>query len=98
MALPIGWDKVTNSYGTTFRCLIRDGRSILVVESVGIDTRPDLMKEAIAAIGIKEKESRPLRPAAPVRPIIRDGRTGRNARCGCGSGRKFKRCCGRGKT
>lgn len=25
--------------------------------------------------------------------VVRTGRTGRNAPCPCGSGRKFKRCC-----
>jgi len=35
----------------------------------------------------------PLPP--PVEPIQSDGKTGRNDPCPCGSGKKFKQCCGR---
>lgn len=31
----------------------------------------------------------------PPRPIVRSIRIGRNAACPCGSGAKFKHCCGR---
>jgi SEC-C motif-containing protein len=34
--------------------------------------------------------------AAPVRQFVRSGpKTGRNDPCPCGSGKKFKKCCGR---
>ena len=38
-----------------------------------------------------------LRKLAQVRshPITRPGRPGRNEPCPCGSGQKYKRCCGR---
>jgi preprotein translocase subunit SecA len=32
----------------------------------------------------------------PPKPVRRDGdKTGRNALCPCGSGKKYKRCCGK---
>ena len=35
-------------------------------------------------------------PAAPRAPIVRDGRkVGRNDPCPCGSGKKYKQCCGK---
>lgn len=62
--------------------------------------------EQIKAIG---RRSFPKRPASLRRPrlspppslpssIKRDKRVGRNDRCPCGSGRKFKRCCARQPT
>jgi hypothetical protein len=40
------------------------------------------------------RESSFSRPA-PVAPLARDERVGRNEPCPCGSGKKFKKCCGR---
>jgi type VI protein secretion system component VasK len=33
--------------------------------------------------------------AAPLRPVISASQIGRNSLCPCGSGRKYKRCCGK---
>jgi len=33
--------------------------------------------------------------AAPLRPVISPPKIGRNSLCPCGSGRKYKRCCGK---
>ena len=33
--------------------------------------------------------------AAPLRPVISPSQIGRNSLCPCGSGRKYKRCCGK---
>jgi len=33
-------------------------------------------------------------PAFPTEPIIREAKVGRNDPCPCGSGKKFKKCCG----
>ena len=33
--------------------------------------------------------------AAPLRPVISPPQIGRNSLCPCGSGRKYKRCCGK---
>jgi uncharacterized protein len=40
--------------------------------------------------------SMPLTPGAPSRPDHTSNKIGRNDPCPCGSGRKFKKCCGRG--
>ena len=29
----------------------------------------------------------------PLRPVVSNGRTGRNEACTCGSGKKYKKCC-----
>jgi len=29
----------------------------------------------------------------PLRPVVSDGRPGRNEACPCGSGKKYKKCC-----
>ncbi|MGN6642071.1 MAG: SEC-C metal-binding domain-containing protein [Verrucomicrobiota bacterium] len=34
-------------------------------------------------------------PDAPPSPFIPSPKVGRNEQCPCGSGKKFKRCCGR---
>ncbi len=34
-------------------------------------------------------------PAAPGRPIVNTGKIGRNEPCPCGSGKKYKQCCGK---
>lgn len=33
----------------------------------------------------------------PAQPYIRDPKIGRNDICPCGSAKKFKKCCGKGK-
>lgn len=47
----------------------------------------DQLSEAMAAAGA----------TAPRRPA-QAGKVGRNARCPCGSGKKFKKCCGTGRS
>ena len=44
-----------------------------------------------------EADARPLspRPAAPAEGVLSEAKVGRNDPCPCGSGRKYKRCCGR---
>jgi preprotein translocase subunit SecA len=34
-------------------------------------------------------------PSAPQKPFINDDKVGRNDPCSCGSGKKFKKCCGK---
>ncbi len=40
------------------------------------------------------EDEAPLPP--PVEPIKADGKPGRNDPCTCGSGKKYKQCCGKG--
>ncbi len=58
--------------------------------------------EFIAAYnrGLLSQQASPHRESsfsqpAPVAPFARDQRVGRNEPCRCGSGKKFKKCCGR---
>jgi uncharacterized protein YecA (UPF0149 family) len=39
--------------------------------------------------------SHAIPPQAPRRPVKKYAGTGRNERCPCGSGKKYKVCCGR---
>ena len=41
-----------------------------------------------------EAEEEMIRNTKKVEPIQADPETGRNAPCPCGSGRKYKKCCG----
>lgn len=43
---------------------------------------------------VERPESRPARPEPIVRPVRSTPKVGRNEPCPCGSGKKYKRCCG----
>jgi len=45
---------------------------------------------------IESDDDAPI-PDAPVEQIHADKEPGRNDPCPCGSGKKYKKCCGRGK-
>ncbi len=40
----------------------------------------------------------PARPTDPAKPVVRGEKIGRNDPCPCGSGKKFKQCCGKPGT
>ena len=44
-----------------------------------------------------EAEEELIKKTDKVEPIQADNGPGRNDPCPCGSGRKYKRCCGKGK-
>lgn len=44
-----------------------------------------------------EAEAKLLKETKKVDPIKSDGGPDRNAPCPCGSGKKYKKCCGKGK-
>ena len=51
---------------------------------------------SISVDGTAELASGPQLTVAPIQPMVRDaGKIGRNEDCPCGSGKKFKKCCGR---
>ena len=53
-----------------------------------------VIEQAMAAPGPDEEEE-PYVPLQPIKPIRRDApKIGRNDPCPCGSGKKFKKCCG----
>ena len=61
--------------------------------------RPQEMFPEMRHLGAKDR-ARPLGehampPTAPRRPVKKYAGTGRNERCPCGSGKKYKVCCGR---
>jgi uncharacterized protein YecA (UPF0149 family) len=58
-------------------------------------TLPDTLKTRHAqmrALYLRSLHRAGRRPAAPVR---REAKVGRNDPCPCGSGKKYKKCCGR---
>jgi hypothetical protein len=38
----------------------------------------------------------PLADYVPPQPFVRESKIGRNDPCSCGSGKKYKKCCGKG--
>ncbi|GIX31130.1 MAG: protein translocase subunit SecA [Porticoccaceae bacterium] len=51
--------------------------------------------DALAAAAAEQGEAQPA-PPPPRQPFVREGaKVGRNEPCPCGSGRKYKHCCGR---
>lgn len=54
-----------------------------------------LSKKGLAPAGLEEGEAED-EPDVPVEPVRRtEPKVGRNDPCPCGSGKKFKECCGR---
>lgn len=45
---------------------------------------------------IQQAPQAPAQPAAKLQPVVAGLKTGRNDLCPCGSGKKFKKCCGTG--
>lgn len=60
------------------------------------ETAPALIPDMVVALNAwTKRQSAPGFPAMPPAPARRPaGKVGRNDPCGCGSGRKYKRCCG----
>ena len=64
----------------------------------------EIKREAVAEVTSEQAEGKTIRPAsgsAAQRGVVSpDGKTvkkvGRNDLCPCGSGKKYKKCCGRG--
>ncbi|MFQ5882541.1 MAG: SEC-C metal-binding domain-containing protein [Candidatus Methylomirabilales bacterium] len=79
------------------------GQSEDLVKTAGmVDQLEDVLSDCMARIiaGLKESRMRAVREmreqAVPEPPEIRQvPKIGRNAPCPCGSGRKYKQCCGR---
>ena len=61
---------------------------------------PDELTDPLTA-GLPAPPPPPPHPAAPTepylppKPIVRPPKIGRNAPCPCGSGKKYKKCCGK---
>ncbi|WP_163576610.1 preprotein translocase subunit SecA [Halomonas faecis] len=73
--------------------LERKRREALEREKASAASRHDA--PAMATAG-EEDESAPLPPGADGRPMRREGpKVGRNDPCPCGSGKKYKQCCGK---
>jgi preprotein translocase subunit SecA len=50
---------------------------------------------AIKQIGVRSLEAARKPPFAQHEPTVREKKIGRNAPCICGSGKKYKKCCGK---
>ena len=60
------------------------------------DSQDAMVAAAVSAETMAQQEVYTSAPEAPPRPIERKGKKiGRNAPCPCGSGKKYKHCCGR---
>lgn len=56
---------------------------------------PDLIPNCVAEILLASRPELVVRAANASQAPIRNRRLGRNAPCSCGSGRKYKQCCGK---
>lgn len=54
---------------------------------------PDAM-QGFALLGHSIQQALSERDAAPQQPVVRGEKVGRNDPCTCGSGKKYKKCCG----
>lgn len=55
---------------------------------------PDAMR-GVAHLGHSIHEAMLARSGSAARPVVRGEKVGRNEPCTCGSGKKYKKCCGR---
>ncbi len=63
----------------------------VVKETAAGGIRPSARPTRVAAVG----KGTPSRPTDPARPIVKGEKIGRNDPCPCGSGKKYKQCCGK---
>jgi uncharacterized protein len=61
-------------------------------EAIDGETREDVLNHLGAMVLLIDRYWR-IGAAAPPQPV-RSSKVGRNAPCPCGSGRKYKKCCG----
>ena len=71
--------------------------SVYYVMTFSAVPREQAARRPRPAIARQVKPSQPQPPAAQKQPIKvkRSGKIGRNDPCPCGSGKKYKKCCGR---
>ncbi len=76
---------------------INDGNSEFTEEEIDeIDVQaPDLIPNCVAAILVEARPELLLGADNVSRPVAVKKRPGRNDPCPCGSGRKYKQCCGK---
>ncbi|MEO7159937.1 MAG: UPF0149 family protein [Polaromonas sp.] len=62
---------------------------------VQIEQQPDLFAQLIVCVSKIRKFWSSYRPGGTFAPLVRDAqKVGRNDPCPCGSGKKYKKCCG----
>ncbi len=72
-------------FDTIIEAIREDTVHMLLTVNVRTDAQPQ-----------REQIAKPDEPKAPSEPVRRDaGKVGRNDLCPCGSGKKYKKCCGR---
>lgn len=76
-------------YGT------EDGHDVLVDAERQADLRAAIIRLCLSSESADEIQYQDVETAQAVSPIRREARVGRNDLCPCGSGRKYKHCCGR---
>lgn len=74
--------------------LVAIARNESALDSVEINAMNEGAPAAIAATVLKLRASRLRQDKSAYAPAVRPAKIGRNEPCLCGSGKKFKRCCG----
>jgi len=101
--VPIGTDPArTNWFCEGYKAFYREALPELrrIAEYIGRNELPPLRGAPAAADGAAERRERfqagpaPDAPM-PMKPQLRTESPGRNDPCPCGSGRKYKKCCGK---
>ena len=57
--------------------------------------RMQFQHEEVAGFDDEQPDSDAVEPAAPLTQVRNEVKIGRNEPCTCGSGKKYKHCCGR---
>jgi hypothetical protein len=96
--IPVGFDGEQQAHKTFVRIYLEWRRRNVPAEARLLELRELTRQRGIELHRLAEARSQPtarLLPRAPAEPITRASRPGRNAPCPCGSGKKYKRCCGK---
>jgi len=69
-----------------------------MINSIKEDTVSYLFGVRIEQVPKRERVAQPVEASqgeGAKKPVKKEGKVGRNDPCPCGSGKKFKKCCGR---
>ena len=104
---PAAWQKLLEAGGETVVAL---GGMLMLIDAAHRDEEltqeevtkltsaaPKMIPQWIASLynwRLANSKSAPIPAARPTPPAAPHGKVGRNEQCPCGSGRKYKRCCG----
>jgi preprotein translocase subunit SecA len=84
-----------------FRARIVPQEEVARKDMARVEARHTAPSSAFSGVGIASGEARSPAPSGPAerggsrKPVVKEVKVGRNEPCPCGSGMKYKKCCGR---